>query len=396
MIKFEDSARSAHERRVAAYCDEISNALGIAPADRETLRRIALCGCSDLTMKSNGLQNLLQDVGFGPFEIKSHRSGLPALSHVADLDPQLAVILDMATAFDNELEFSPYTDVPLSCRLEPEHFDSFENPAIAFVMSALKPLRKADLMRLVPKLPVFPQIALDILRAVRQSDLAPATIVGFASRDQVLAGGLLACANSAAHGLRREVTNLAHAVSYIGTERAAVILIALAVKPTLVIPKLTNLWKHSIEAATAAETMSLLADGVSRCDAYVLGLMHDVGRLLLDLVPASVAAARERLHQNGCEIAVAELLTCGMDHAEAGALVLRHWGLSDQYVEAIRFHHQPQATDSKLAALLYLVEFWTDSGEDLASNVHLRAALNRLDLSAADILHMHSNKSLLT
>ena len=394
MKKFEDSARSAHDRRVVAYCDEIVNALGITRPGREMLRKMSLSERSDvIRMQNNGLQTLLQEVGFDPSACPSN---LGAPSHGEDLDPQLAFVLEMATAFDNELEFSPYTDVPLSCRLEPEHFDSFENPAIAFVMSVLRPLRRADLMCLVPKLPVLPQIALDILRAVRQNDLTPATIVGFASKDQVLVGGLLACANSAAYGRRREVTNLAHAVSYIGTERAASILIALAVKPTLMTPKLTDLWKHSIEAATAAETMSLLTDGLSRCDAYVLGLIHDVGRLLLDLVPVSVEAARNRLLANGCEIAVAELLTCGMDHAEAGALVLRQWGLPDHYVEAIRFHHQPQATDSKLAALLYLVEFWTDSGEDPASNVRLRAALHRLDLGLTDILHMRTKKPLLT
>jgi HD-like signal output (HDOD) protein len=142
--------------------------------------------------------------------------------------------------------------------------------------------------------------------------------------------------------------------------------------------------------------MSLLSEGLSQCDAYVLGLMHDVGRLLLDLVPASVAASRDRLVQNGCEISIAELLTCGIDHAEAGALVLRHWGLPDAYIEAIRFHHQPQATDSNLAALLYLVEFWTESREDPASNVRLRAALNRLDLDITEILRMRTKKSVVT
>lgn len=64
MIKLEDSGRSAHDRRVGAYCDEIANVLGIAPADREMLRRIALRGCSHLTMKSNGLQNFFGTLGW--------------------------------------------------------------------------------------------------------------------------------------------------------------------------------------------------------------------------------------------------------------------------------------------------------------------------------------------
>jgi HD-like signal output (HDOD) protein len=341
------------------------------------------------------LHTLLQDIGIDHSEISLDLTPSTVASNSTGLDPQLATIFEMATAFDNELEFSGYMDVPLPYDFETREYDAFENPAYSFVISTLRPLSKADLVNIAPKLPVFPRIGLDALRAVRGSEVTTAEIVGIASKDQVLAGNLLACANSAAHGRRREVTNLAHAVAYIGTHRAAMILMALVLKPLLVTPRLAELWGHSIEAASAAETMSSLCEDLSRSDAYVLGLIHDIGRLLLDLVPGRAAAARDRLIKNGCEIAVAELLTCGADHAEAGALVLDHWGLPDRYIEAVRFHHQPQVTDSKLASLLYLVEFWTDSCEDPASTMRLRAALDRLDLSVQDVLHMRPEKSLL-
>jgi HD-like signal output (HDOD) protein len=110
------------------------------------------------------------------------------------------------------------------------------------------------------------------------------------------------------------------------------------------------------------------------------------------MVPKAAAAVRDRLIRSGCELSVAELIVCGMDHAEAGALVLRHWGLPDRFIEAVLFHHQPQQTESNLAALLYLVEFWTDSEEDPASNVRLQAALQRLKLSAVDVINMPAPK----
>jgi len=59
----------------------------------------------------------------------------------------------------------------------------------------------------------------------------------------------------------------------------------------------------------------------------------------------------------------------------------------------VRFHHEPQATDSKLAALLYLVEFWTESNEDPASQVRLNAALERLSLSEIFVTKMRVPKA---
>jgi HD-like signal output (HDOD) protein len=190
----------------------------------------------------------------------------------------------------------------------------------------------------------------------------------------------------------RKITNLVHAVAYIGTDRAAMIMTALALKPFIFSAGSGDLWAHSLRSAAAAEALSEHCN-VPKADAFLLGLMHDIGRLLLTLIPPQAAAAHRRLVNNGCETAIAELLVCGTDHAGAGALVLDHWRFPSPYVEAVRFHHEPQATDSKLAALLYLVEFWTESNEDPASQVRLNAALERLSLSKTFVTTMRLPKS---
>jgi HD-like signal output (HDOD) protein len=212
-------------------------------------------------------------------------------------------------------------------------------------------------------------------------------VVALASKDQVLAGGIIACANSPAYSSIREITNLGHAVAYIGTDQAATILTALALRPFILGAGKASLWAHALESAAAAEALSQLCD-IPKADAYLLGLMHDIGRLLLNSLPQHVAAASKRLTNNGCETAIAELLVCGTDHAGAGALVLQHWNFPSEYIEAVRFHHEPQATDSKLAALLYLVEFWSDSNEDPASASRLHVALERLKISQESVIKM--------
>jgi HD-like signal output (HDOD) protein len=227
---------------------------------------------------------------------------------------------------------------------------------------------------------VFPGYVLELLAELRREDVSMRKIVALASRDQVLAGGLMACANSAAYAPMRTLTTLAHAVSYIGTDGAARVLTALALRPFIFSAGAADLWAHSLQSAAAAERLSQHCD-IPTSDAFLLGLMHDIGRLLLSLVPRQAAAVRKRLVSNGCESAIAELLVYGTDHAGAGAMVLEHWNFPPSYVEAVRFHHEPQATESRLAALLYIAEFWTESNEDPASQVRLSAALKRLGLS---------------
>jgi HD-like signal output (HDOD) protein len=85
----------------------------------------------------------------------------------------------------------------------------------------------------------------------------------------------------------------------------------------------------------------------------------------------------ERLISKGCQPAAAESVRCGFDHAEAGAEVLAHWKFEPELIEAVRYHHQPDRSNSAMCSILYLTEFWTDSEEDLPSNSRLTAALQR-------------------
>jgi HD-like signal output (HDOD) protein len=102
-------------------------------------------------------------------------------------------------------------------------------------------------------------------------------------------------------------------------------------------------------------------------------------------MPTELNSSLDRLIVKGCESAVAEVVVCGFDHAEAGADVLRHWQFSDELITAVRFHHLPDRTQSRMAALLYLTEFWTDSEEDIPSNARLDLAFERVGITPADL-----------
>jgi uncharacterized domain HDIG len=201
----------------------------------------------------------------------------------------------------------------------------------------------------------------------------------------VIAGSLLEVANSEAFAPRLRVATVARAVLQIGTETARQLLSALSVRPLFAAARMRPLWKHSLEAAQVAQRIASLTRHIDPQEAFLLGLMHDIGRLPVTLMPGEVPEACERLTISGCHSILAELIVFGFDHAESGAEVLKLWNFTPEHVEAVRNHHQPERSESPLASLLYLTEFWIASEEDLPSSARMLAATRRLGVSLKDL-----------
>ena len=199
-------------------------------------------------------------------------------------------------------------------------------------------------------------------------------LVSVASTDPVLAGSVLQVANSAAFARSTPARDVQQTVTYIGAARASRVILAAALRPLLSIGGGESLWRHSLDAAVVAEVLAHRSTRLNPHEAYVLGLLHDVGKLLLNIAPAEARAANDRLVTAGVPQQVAEIITYGADHALAGALVLRDWGLPADLVAAVEQHHQPDKSSSEAAALLYLVEFCIDSEEDLPSEIRMASA----------------------
>ena len=89
----------------------------------------------------------------------------------------------------------------------------------------------------------------------------------------------------------------------------------------------------------------VLSSRIDPQEAFLLGLVHDIGRLSVTLMPEDVHEACERLIARGCQSILAELIVFGFDHAESGAEVLKVWNFTPEHIEAIRNHHQPERSE---------------------------------------------------
>jgi putative nucleotidyltransferase with HDIG domain len=298
---------------------------------------------------------------------------------------RLATIVEAADQLDTEIEYLVYGDTPGAAIVRQAARDIFENPVIGALLPGFCSYSRQQLASNANRLPVFPAAALQVVRAARTGKLTATQLAELAAADPVLAGSVLSAANAAAYTWSGTVRNVQAAVLYLGDLRAAGVLLAAALKPVLNSAGSQEMWEHSLAAASVSEQLARMNGKLNPNDAYSIGLLHDVGKLLIELAPADISAMRQRLVRNGCATAIAEVLTCGASHAEAGADVLRHWALPAEYIEAVEFHHEPEHAQTPFASLLYLAEQCTGSDEDLPSAARMNHALKAVGLTAEQV-----------
>ncbi len=119
-------------------------------------------------------------------------------------------------------------------------------------------------------------------------------------------------------------------------------------------------WKHSIAVACAAELtaqhnpkLRVLPE-----EAFLAGLLHDVGKLVLDLVlPRSYQRVLEVAQRRACDSAAVERAVLGLDHHSAGRRVAEHWGLPHSIQHVVWMHGQaysvlPDTPDRPLIGII--------------------------------------------
>lgn len=382
----------SHCLRVAAWAYELAVELKLTAEEEHLLEQAALLHHSPLEMlEAETVNRLAEDLWPDrPKQLSAEAPGTPAQvraileamrqpggSQRADRISAIANILEIADLFDEQLEIAQFEGRAVQEVLESASGD----PVLGSALQVLRKSNRKDLLALIPRLPVYPAVAVKALLTLVKPDVHLSELEQISKTDQVLAGQLLQAANSSFFSPRYPLKTIRDAISYIGIDQARSILSTAALRPLFGAPKLKKLWVHSVETAQVAERIAELSSKVSPREAFLAGLVHDVGRLAISLLPPAACEAYDRLTAKGCEVTIAELVLFGFDHSEAGAEVLRIWKFPPEIVTAVRNHHNPDRVTSDLAALLYVAEFWSAADEDLPSNAILKQAVKQLGLS---------------
>jgi putative nucleotidyltransferase with HDIG domain len=120
-----------------------------------------------------------------------------------------------------------------------------------------------------------------------------------------------------------------------------------------------DLFKHAAAVAVGAEQVAK-ALGLKTPDmAFTAGLLHDLGKLILGtFIEVDLAAIRRLAFEQGLSFQRAERQVLGLDHAEAGAALLKAWNLPTSVVTAVCWHHEPQSCpdDTSIVDLVHVAD----------------------------------------
>ena len=135
-------------------------------------------------------------------------------------------------------------------------------------------------------LPTIPTVLAKILQLVDAETASGKELIAVVERDQALTGKLLRLANSAFFGQSRRVATIPRAVVLLGFSTVRNLALSVKVWETLgagvARSRLEELWRHAVAVAMATKALATRLRAGDPEEAFTAGLLHDVGRLLLE------------------------------------------------------------------------------------------------------------------
>jgi HD-like signal output (HDOD) protein len=196
----------------------------------------------------------------------------------------------------------------------------------------------------IDQMPLLPEIAQRALGLAQDDKASIADLSALISQDAVIALKVLKMANSALYGGLHTISDLKSACARLGMRTVATILEAAATEGLyktsypLFADLVRQLWRHGLVTAYCAGEISRLVSEPRPDVAFVCGLIHDIGRLvLLDIVSRRQSETRRALRDS--PQVLFELLDSF--HALVGLHVVQRWQLSSEFAVATYCHHAP-------------------------------------------------------
>jgi len=216
----------------------------------------------------------------------------------------------------------------------------------------------------IKKLQPIPQITLKVLRIINEDTYNIAEIAEEIRMDQVISARVLKFCNSVMFPTITRIESLDEALILMGQEFLVRSILMVTVDQLFKTSSMGyslckgGLFYHALGTAVTAEKIALITGKIPPPIAYTAGLLHDIGKVVLD---QHVAASHPMFYRSLAEtsdILKAEHRTLGTTHTEAGQRLALKWNFPDSLVESIQYHHHPEHSHTQriLTHIVYLAD----------------------------------------
>lgn len=191
----------------------------------------------------------------------------------------------------------------------------------------------------------MPTVASQVLVALDDPTLSAAKIANLIEQDQSFVARLLRVANSPFYGFTRKISTVELAVVVLGTNAIKEILYGLSIKRIFKRVKssgfdIDSFWTYSLFCGAAARVIARKLNYKLAGEAFVAGLMHDLGILIIaQYFGTDYAKIRQLTMNQSISLVGAERVVLHTTHCEIGAWVGKKWNLPDRLISSLLYHH---------------------------------------------------------
>ncbi len=210
----------------------------------------------------------------------------------------------------------------------------------------------------------LPPVVLKVIEVAGSDNTRRGDLTLLIESDQALAAKVLKVSNSAWMGCPGRVSSLDRAMAMLGFDMVRNIALSVLVSQLFFNDQsdsgqvgVRELWYHSLACAVAAENMARRLHHPNQTTAFVAGLLHDLGKVVLLRWNHELYQQLARVaHDKRASLRVVEQETLGIDHAEVAQILLEDWGFPEELVSPVRDHHQLGDQPSAEISLARLIQ----------------------------------------
>ncbi len=211
-------------------------------------------------------------------------------------------------------------------------------------MGAAEKFKIASVIDRVHELPTLPTIVHELGRVINNPMSSTRAVEELMEQDQVMTTKVLKLVNSAYYAIPGGVSSLDRAIAFLGFDTVNQLVLTTSVIGTLKAKSGTfpvgEFWAHSLGVGIAAETIAKLIHYPAPADAFVAGLVHDLGKvILLSLEPELFLQVVQLSKDSKSSFLEAENQLEIANHLQTGQALSEKWNLPLYLQQTIKYHH---------------------------------------------------------
>lgn len=228
-----------------------------------------------------------------------------------------------------------------------------------------KPVDRQAIGKTIERLLPVPQIAFNIAQMLSDDDIDIGTVAAEIKKDQVLSAKVLRMCNSSYTGMARRIASIDQAIVFLGSKVLLQMVITAQIENIYRSSEggyslcRGGMFHHAVATARLCKSLAAVQKKISPGVAYTAGLLHDIGKVVLDqyidkMQPLFYRMIIER-KENSSKV---EQDIMGIDHCQAGLMLAESWNLPDVLKNAISFHHAPEndCENSEIVHIVYVAD----------------------------------------